>query len=292
MCVHQMICNRMLVIVMMLIGAVHASESGGGWGGHQPKGRADLRSDDNEDQVAEVARNVVLNILRSMRMEPRDRPGGSGKKAKWACWNQKLPQAMWTDEGYCRLEIRVVADPHTTASRIKSRGASSSSNTRDSTGSCSTDTKGGSSNTRDSTASCSTDTKGSNSFDCTPPSKKQKRDQKIADALEYMAQLLWVGYQVPAAQARLPKMPDNIKNGPHAASLDDIRAHVAAIENVLDSYEIDPEEYIDTTQGCHTYMEWLKRRDEDYDPDDPAYGGNGGGTAGMLEKYGPGGTHC
>ena len=78
-----MICIRMLVILMVLFGTVHASDQlGGGWGKrNKPPLREDLLSDDEEDQVAEVARGAVLRILRYMRMDPSRRPG-SGKKAK------------------------------------------------------------------------------------------------------------------------------------------------------------------------------------------------------------------
>jgi hypothetical protein len=271
-----MICNRMLVILMVLFGTVHASNKlGRGWEGTQLPQRENLRPDDNEDQVAEVARNIVLRILRYMRMDRSLRPG-SGKKAKWACWNDVLPRAMWSEDGYCRLEIRVVADSKTSsaasASSIKSSKADSSSNAKDSTASCSRDTTGGSS-TRE------------------PPTKKQRK--RAEDIFSYMTQLLWVGNQVPAAQAQLQKLlPDNTKTCTHTASLEDILAHIQVIEGVLDRYQIDPDDYIDPKQGCHTYPDWQKRHDEGYDPDGPEYGGDRGlGQAGMFDKSCPWGTH-
>ena len=109
-------------------------------------------------------------------------------------------------------------------------------------------------------------------------------------------QLLWVGNQVPAAQAQLQKLlpsPKYAELSLSTASLEDILAHIDAIERVLDRYQIDLDDWIDPKQGCHTHLDWLKRHDEDYDPDDPEYGGDRGlGQAGMLDKYGPGGTHC
>ena len=275
-----MICNRMLVILMVLFGTVHASDKlgrGRGWEGHQPYQREELLPDDNEDQVAEVARNMVLRILRYMRKDRSLRPG-SGKRARWACWNDVLPRAMWSEDGYCRLEIRVVADSKTfeaapSASSIKSSNAASSSNAKDSKASCSSGTTGGRSARE-------------------PPTKKQRG--RAEDISSYMMQLLWVGNQFPAAQAQLQKLlPDNTKTCTHATPLEDVLAYIDVIEGVLDRYEIDPDDWIDPKQGCHTYTDWLKRHDEDYDPEDPEYGGDRGlGMAGMLDKYGPGGTHC
>ena len=274
-----MICIRMLVILMVLFGTVHASDQlGGGWGKrNKPPLREDLLSDDEEDQVAEVARGAVLRILRYMRMDPSRRPG-SGKKAKWAFWNDDLPSAMWTADGYCRLEIRVVADLQRTSSKAGSSEAGSSK-------------AGSSSNDKDSLASCSRDTTDGSSTR-KPPTKKQRK--MAGEIFSYFAQVLWVGNQVPAAQAELQKLlPDNTKTLTDAAPLEDILAHIDVIEHVLDRYEINLEDWIDPQQGCHTHLEWLQRHDEDYDPDDPEYGGDRGlGQAGMLEKYGPGGTHA